>query len=235
MLDAAYVNRILSKKRMPGVIPDSGKPRLLDLCCGAGGATKGYQRAGFYVVGLDIRLQPHYCGNEFIKAPVLKWLSDNLAYVIENFDGIHASPPCQAFSKGRASNDHPNLITPLRPLLLATGLPYVLENVKFAPLHNPITLCGSMFGLTTYRDRWFETNFPVAQPPHPRHINPVAGMGMPPDGDEFMHVVGNFSDVKAGQWAMGINWMTRNELREAIPPAYTGYIATYLLKRLALC
>src|SRR4051812_17294288 len=121
---------------------------LLDLFCGAGGATKGYQRAGFHVVGVDISPQPNYCGDGFIQVDAIDFLeygADALPYTIH---AIHASPPCQRWSsKTRNPENHPDLITPMRELLEETGLPYVIENVPRSPLVNPIQLCGSSFGL----------------------------------------------------------------------------------------
>lgn len=206
---------------MPGTIPKDGRPKLLDLCCGAGGATKGYQRTGFWVTGLDNKLQPHYCGDDFIRANAVTWLRENMEYVRNTFEIIHASPPCQVYCEGSNKDMHTDLIEPLRPLLQESGLMYIIENVKWAPLKNPTELCGAMFGLGTYRDRWFETNFDVFQPPHPRHVAP----------EEMMQVVGRFGNVEAGAWAMGINWMTRDELCEAIPPAYTSYIGSFALAK----
>src|SRR5215472_2155359 len=112
------------------------RPRLLDLFCGAGGATKGYQRAGFHVTGVDIEPQPRYCGDEFIQADALEVLAD--LEFLAGFDVIHASPPCQAYSRTQrfhnVRHDHPDLLPPTRARLIASGLPYVIENVEGAPL-----------------------------------------------------------------------------------------------------
>jgi len=159
------------------------KPRLLDLFCGAGGAAKGYQRAGFYVVGVDNRPQPNYCGDEFVQADALSWLADwqelrmpgwakllstgtPLAY---NFDAIHASPPCQAYTLmrhmgKRAGEDAPDLVAVTRDLLNASGLPWVMENVVGSPLAKHLVLCGSMFGLGVRRHRIFETSHLILVP-----------------------------------------------------------------------
>lgn len=198
--------------------PGRRRPRLLDLFCGAGGCAKGYQRAGFTVVGVDHRPQPHYCGDAFVRADALEFLEQQGAA----FDAIHASPPCQAYSastrglrsRGRA---YPDLIGPLRATLQGLGRPYVIENVVGAPLRDPVLLCGSMFGLGTYRHRLFEASFPVEPPPHYWHA----------DG-ERMYVVGHFSDVPAARRAMGIEWMVRDELAQAIPPAYTEWLGRAL-------
>src|SRR5665213_3193952 len=132
------------------------RPRLLDLFSGAGGAAVGYHRAGFEVVGVDIKPQPHY-PFEFRQKDAL-WVLEG--ETMEGFDAIHASPPCQAYSKARKLQGlrHPDLIASVRELLLAISLPYVIENVPGAPLRNPVLLCGEMFGLGVRRERLFETN-----------------------------------------------------------------------------
>ncbi|MEI6305961.1 MAG: SAM-dependent methyltransferase, partial [Deltaproteobacteria bacterium] len=115
----------------------------------------------------------------------------------------------------------------------ATGKPYVIENVVGAPLENPVMLCGAMFpGLTVYRHRLFESNFPLNVPAHPDHVVPLRKMGRPPLAGEFMHVVGNFSGVARAKEAMGISWMVRDGLREAIPPAYTQFIGEQMKQHL---
>lgn len=204
--------------------------RLLDLFCGAGGCAMGYKRAGFYVVGVDIKPQPRYAGDEFVQG-------DALDYVVahgQEFDVIHASPPCQAYSKSRylQDNKHPQLIKNTRRGLRATGKPYVIENVQGAPLINPVTLVGSMFGLLTMRPRLFECNFPVpfllAPPPAAQH----AKMGRPPQEGEYVHVVGHMSNVPYCRRAMGIDWMTQAELAQAIPPAYTEWIGRHLMEHI---
>jgi DNA (cytosine-5)-methyltransferase 1 len=194
------------------------KPRLLDLFCCAGGASEGYARAGFEVVGVDIDPQPHY-PFEFHQA-------DALTFPLAGFDFIAASPPCQAHTLCQRirDNDHPELVGPIRRRLKRAGVPYAIENVVGAPLIDPIELCGAMFGLLTYRHRLFECSFQIKAPPHPDHVAPVRKMGRPVRDGEFMHVVGNFSGVALARKAMGIDWMMRDELREAIPPAYTEFI-----------
>ena len=195
----------------------------LDLFCGAGGAAMGLHRAGYEVVGIDIKPQPRY-PFQFIQANAMRLPIDLL-----QFDFIWASPPCQAYTTAQRiqKNHHPDLIAQVRKILIASGKPYVIENVPGAPLRRPIELCGSMFGLKTYRHRLFETSFPCEQPWHPAH-ELVAGqtkMGRPPKDGEYIQVVGNFSGVDAASKAMEIDWMTRDELREAIPPVYSEYFA----------
>lgn len=206
-------------------------PVLLDLCCKAGGCTRGYQQAGFRVVGLDIEPQPHYCGDEFIQMDALTYLA---TANLDRYAAIHASPPCQGYSETRRLHrkDHPMLIEPVRALLKMSGKPYVIENVKGAPLINPVLLVGSMFGLRTMRPRLFECSFPVpfqlAPPPAAKH----AKMGRPPREGEYVHVVGHMSNVAYCREAMGIDWMTQAELAKAIPPAYTQYIGERLVEHI---
>lgn len=205
------------------------KPLLLDLFCGAGGCSVGYSCAGFDVVGVDIRPQPRY-PFEFVQADALEYVA---AYG-HRFEAIHASPPCQAYSKARnlQGNAHPDLIGQVRELLRASGKPYVIENVQGAPLISPVTLVGSMFGLMTMRPRLFECSFPVpfvlAPPAQAKH----AKMGRPPKEGEYVHVVGHMSNVPYCREAMGIDWMTQGELAQAIPPAYTEFIGGYLMEAL---
>lgn len=204
------------------------RPRALDLFCCAGGASTGYHRAGFDVVGVDIQPQPHY-PFEFHQA-------DALTFPLDGFDFIAASPPCQAHTlcQRLQGNDHPELIGPIRERLRAAGVPYAIENVVGAPLIDPIELCGAMFGLRTYRHRLFECSFPVKAPLHPPHVARVRKMGRPVQDGEFMHVVGNFSGVKLAREVMGIDWMVRDELREAIPPAYSEFIGRAAIESLDL-
>lgn len=205
---------------------------LLDLFCGAGGCSVGYARAGFEVVGVDIEPHPSY-PFRFIQADVLDILDDT-GY-LESFDVLAGSPPCQAFTNAQKirGNEHPDLVAPTREAFVASGRPYVIENVPGAPLIDPVEYCGAMFdGLRTYRHRLFESNMPLEAPPHPEHRAKVTKMGRPPQEGEFMHVVGNFSGVEAGRRAMGIDWMTRDDLREAVPPAYTEHIGRQLVAQM---
>lgn len=179
----------------------------------------GLWQAGFDVTGVDIEEQPHY-PFPFIQA-------DAMAMSLRGFDFIWASPPCQAHTLAQRirKNEHPDHIPGVRAMLKRSGAgAWVIENVPGAPLVDPIELCGTMFGLTTYRHRLFETSFPIAAPSHPEHVAPLRKMGRRPAPGDFMHVVGNFSGVDQARKAMGIEWMMRDELREAIPPAYAEYI-----------
>jgi DNA (cytosine-5)-methyltransferase 1 len=190
------------------------KPRLLDLFCGAGGAAMGYSRAGFEVVGVDIKSQPHY-PFEFHQA-------DALTYPLNGFDAYHASPPCQAYSIMKnlpwvKCKEHPKLINPTRELLKKTGKFYVIENVMGAKL-DAGWLCGGMFNLGCYRHRLFETNFFWMQPGHPIHRDVI----------EHGRMLGRRGD-KAHN-SLNLEWMTQSEQSQAIPPAYTFYIGKYLLQ-----
>lgn len=183
----------------------------------------GYYMAGFEVFGVDINPQQRY-PFDFIQA-------DAIEYLIEHgneFDVIHASPPCQRYSNAQRiqGKDHPDYIARTRDAM--PDCPWIIENVLGAPLANPITLCGHTFGLGTYRHRLFETSFDIEAPEHKPHDKPTTKMGRPPRDGEMMHVVGNFSGAQAARVAMGIDWMTRDELRESIPPAYTEYIGKWI-------
>lgn len=210
------------------------KPRLLDLFCGAGGAGMGYHRAGFEVVGVDIKPQPHY-PFEFHQA-------DALTFPLDGFDAVHASPPCQRFSRSvKTANRsrHPDLLAPTRDLLIASGLPYVIENVPRAPLLDPIQLCGSAFGLPIQRHRLFESSvallsngcihdaYPAIYPPAWNRTTPLRVLSISGGyqkrqlGEDFME------QHKA---AMGVDWeIGYDELSNAIPPAYTEHIGRQLL------
>lgn len=233
------------------------KPRILDLFCGAGGCSVGYHRAGFEVVGVDIRPQPKY-PFKFFQHDALKVLEN----LVRNgnalgcfFDAIHASPPCQASSSLRSlhpDKDYPELIPPTRDLLQQTGLPYVIENVVGSKLHNPIQLCGSAFRLGVRRHRRFEANFPLMSPGCAHGLEdgdfPV-GLGSPTnairqrmarsrrltDGSvrsKIAYIYGSTrypGDLADRKRAMGIDWMTNKELTQAIPPAFTECIGSQLL------
>jgi C-5 cytosine-specific DNA methylase len=154
--------------KVTGALPNRTppRPRLLDLFCGAGGAAMGYARAGFEVVGVDIAPQPRY-PFEFHLEDALEFLP--LRRIWGDFDAIHASPPCQRWTRAQNAaqnaDGHPDLITPLRPLLEATGLPYVIENVVGAPLRDPVKVCGLSLGLGVKRHRLFESNVSLFVPP----------------------------------------------------------------------
>lgn len=193
--------------------------RALDLFCCGGGAGVGLHQAGFSVVGVDIKPQPKY-PFEFHQA-------DALDFPLDGFDFLWASPPCQAHTKAKKlqGNKHECFIERIRARFIASGKPWCIENVVGAPLQNPIMLCGEMFGLKTYRHRLFECSFPIVAPKHPIHPKQQIKMGRPVKDGDYIQVVGHFSNVPYARKAMGIDWLGQNELREAIPPAYSKYIA----------
>jgi len=266
------------------------KLRALDLFCGAGGATKGLQLAGFHVTGVDQAAQPRYCGDAFIQA-------DAITVPLDGYDFIWASPPCQAFSRLRHLHPktHPNLIPETREKLVGSGIAYCIENVAEAPLGESgflIVLCGTMFGLRTKngraelrRHRLFETSFSIALRPRCQHgyvpslsvvgkgghftapkvltvtghtpvdnqvralqtIN-VHGTGSPL-GSNFSrrpravsitgstaqtnverNIVREVFTVEQAREAMGIDWMSMKGLSQAVPPAYSHFIAEQFLR-----
>jgi DNA (cytosine-5)-methyltransferase 1 len=214
------------------------RPLLLDLFCGAGGCSVGYHRAGFDVVGIDNRPQPRY-PFPFIQGDALRPQVD-----LREFDAIHASPPCQHYSVLSKMNKHktyPDLVQPIRAMLEASGLPWVIENVMGAPLRNAIKLCGSQFGLETTtalhgkvhlrRHRLFESNYLLTQakPCSCRgrlHV-PVFGHGA--GGVKHSRMRGK-GVAQAAREVMGIDWMNRHELDQSIPPAYTEFIGRQLIR-----
>lgn len=230
------------------------KPKLLDLFCGAGGASMGYYRAGFEVEGVDIKPQPHY--------PFKFYLADALKFPLEGYDVYHASPPCQGYSimlnlpwlRGRT---YPKLIPVVRELFVATDKPYVIENVTGARYCQSLPeglqagyLCGQMFGLPIFRHRYFETNFAWFQPGHPKHQGHIRdGRKLGAKAREIVvrkggqiygfdrpeSAVGHAAvgGISARQ-VLGVEWMNRDEATQAIPPVYTEYIGKYLLQALEL-
>lgn len=222
------------------------KPRALDLFCGAGGATKGLQMAGFHVTGVDIKAQPRYCGDVFLQANALDILN---ATPCESFDLIWTSPPCQAHTSMKTmhnAKEHADLIPAVRAELIRKPVPYVIENVEGAPLYSPILLCGTMFNLgcedaELRRHRLFECSFPMLFP-ECRHGQRAAaigvyggllrnrkrtigvyGEGVRDSVRKIDRGVEDFN-VHQGREAMGIDWMTLAELCQAIPPAYAEFI-----------
>lgn len=218
----------------------SERPRLLDLFCGAGGAARGYHDAGFEVVGVDIKRQPNY-PYEFICEDATKFLDSFWhpypVWKISDFDAIHASPPCQSFTAYRRKGhgvgvDYPDLIAKVREDLEDTGLPYVIENVPGAPLDNPVQLCGSSFGLDVRRHRLFESNVPMMVPPcdHSWQTPRFPGATNREPLSRSTVEIGVWRiPLDVQHWAMGIDWMTLEELSEAIPPVYTAHVGSYLM------
>lgn len=216
------------------------RPLLVDLFCKAGGAGKGYHDAGFDVLGVDIEPQPNY-PFEFVQA-------DALTFPLGGFDAIHASPPCQAHVKGLGAvnarlgrtSRHRDLIPQTRARLVAAGLPYVIENVEGAPLLSPIKLCGSSFGLKVQRHRLFESNVAMLAPPCAHHLQTEkkywtsvsSHRGGNRRTSTVVQVYGNGGGSDLWAEAMGIGWMTKAELTQAIPPAFTAWVGSYLMAAL---
>lgn len=215
------------------------RPLLLDLFCGAGGAGEGYRRAGFDVIGIDID-EHDYRPGHFIRGDALSALRDLLTWD-RTPDLIHASPPCQRYSVATGIDKqkrHPDLVGPVRDLLLATGIPYVIENVPRAPLRSPAILCGSSFDLAVRRHRAFETHgFTLDSTgcDHAAQGIPVGVYGQHPDRRGYMRPGGTRRAVKAVSdahacAAMGIDWpMPWREVVDAIPPAYSEYVGRAFL------
>lgn len=207
---------------------------ILDLYCGAGGMGQGLRQAGFEIIGVDIEHQARYPG-DFIEADALDFLRDLLAdegpWSVSHFAAVHASPPCQASTRLRTrwpGRSWPELIAPTRELMIEVGLPYVIENVEGAKLLDPVILCGSMFGLAVRRHRLFETSFAL-QAPRCRHAEQgrVVGVyGHTGSGADRGRAKGEGRRNDVAEWrdAMGIDWMTRDELAQAIPPAYGEHV-----------
>ena len=210
------------------------RPLLLDLFCCEGGAATGYHRAGFDVLGVDIEPQPRY-PFRFVQA-------DAMTYPLDGFDAIHASPPCQDYSKNlrHQASGYPQLIDPIRDRLIASGVPWVIENVEGAPL--PVQddlfgaygteLCGTMFGLRVWRHRLFETSFPIAAPRGCNHATRPLNPYRQSSRVLMAGIVGGEWSTQEEPWRaeMGVRWMSRDGAREAIPPAYTEYIGRQLIK-----
>lgn len=211
-------------------LPEGGmKLRALDLFCGAGGVSVGLERAGFDVVGVDIKPQPRHRGGRFVQA-------DALEYSLDGFDFIWASPPCQAFTAYKRRPDHvkacDDLIPVMRDRLVASGTPYCIENVAGSSLNATAMLCGSMFGLHVRRHRYFECSFGFLTPDCRHDALPRQY----PSATNRRHLR---RTVEVGVWripldvqqrAMGIDWMTRKELSQAIPPAYSEYIGRHAIE-----
>ena len=230
----------------------ANKPKALDLFCGAGGATKGLQRAGFVVHGIDVKPQPRYCGEGFTQADALacgtyEWF--------RQFDFIWASPPCQAHTAMRTMPDaktHLDLIPKTRELLRGSRLPYVIENVPGAPLLRPVMLCGTMFDLGVEdaelrRHRIFESSLCILAPNCRHGHRDVIGVYGGHQRNRRRRTIGVYGEwcrdsvrkvdrgvadftVEQGRVAMGIPWMTVAELCEAIPPAYAEFIGRQVME-----
>ena len=202
--------------------------RLLDLFCGVGGASAGYAEAGFNVTGIDLKHGKRY-PYTYIKGNVLDYLKD--LQFLRSFDVIHASPPCQTHSitqhlrnaQGKTTSKL-DLIPETRAALIASGVPYIIENVPGSPLIDPIQLCGSAFNLKVRRHRLFESNMHLqgTECNHKAQGRPVGVYGSL--NDEIPKGGKTATNINEARQAMGIEWGIWTELVEAIPPTYTKYL-----------
>lgn len=214
--------------------------KLLDLFCGAGGAAMGYHRAGFEIVGVDNKPQPHY-PFEFIRADALEFLA--APTLLAGFDVAHASPPCKSENPLRHLHEagHPDLLTPTLKALTRLAVPWVVENVAgSSKLPGAAILCGAAFGLHANcadgtvrplrRHRRFASNtFLMSTPCGCTGRQPVGVYGY--GGGGQMTRGYKATRVEAAE-ALGIGWMTKAEMSQAIPPAYTQFIGEQLLEHL---
>lgn len=210
------------------------KPKVVVFFSGQGGACKGLEDAGWEVVhAVDIALQPHYYRPDvFEQADAIA----GFGRIISAYrpQAIWGSPPCQAHTLAQKiqGREHPQLIAPFRELCVGSGLPYVIENVEGAPLKDPIMLCGTMFPpLRTRRHRLFESNVLLTAPLHGADPSQIK-MGRPLREGDWYQAVGNFSNVPYVRANMGVPWMTREGIRECIPPVYAEYVGRQLLEAL---
>ncbi len=200
--------------------------RALDLFCGAGGATRGIQIAGYHVTGIDNRPQPRYCGNRFFQDDAMAWLRGERER-LDSFDLIWLSPPCQRYSNLTPTSykaTHPDLLPAVLELARTQPVPYVCENVESTQslMRNPLFLCGTMFGLNIWRHRWFEIgnvpNLFFLLPPCNHDGHPVLISGT-------TRLAGRRENTVAERRAAAqIDWMTKTELDNAIPPAYSCFL-----------
>ena len=205
--------------------------KLLDLFCGAGGASVGYHAAGFEVTGIDLKHGKRY-PFQYIKGNVLEYLNKDF---LNQFDVIHASPPCQTHSitkhlrnaQGKSTSKI-DLIPETRAALIASGKPYIIENVIGSPLINPVMLCGSAFGLKVRRHRIFESNMPLKGTTcnHKAQGRPIGVYGSMKD--EIPNGGKTAESIEQARDAMGMPWAIWSELVEAIPPMYTEYLGKQL-------
>jgi len=234
IMDRCPPETIEGKESAAGQLFHASSCSLLDLFCGAGGAGEGYQRAGFDVTGVDIKPMlnnPH----RFIRGDALEYLEAHG----HEYDAIHASPPCQRYSTAtREAEKHPDLYVKTRDILSGFDAPWVIENVIGAPYSHGVKLCGTMFGLDEdgewiQRHRNFETSWLMFQP-ECNHLKTQRAITI--TGHCFLTVTKDCArhsrqgSFDLCQRLMGIDWMSRKELVQAIPPAYTEFIGRDLMR-----
>jgi len=221
------------------------RPRGLDLFCGAGGCSRGYADAGFDMTGVDINPQPHY-PYQFVQADWAEYLTEHW----REYDFIHASPPCQAYSGMRritlarygSAPEHPDLIPAVREALERTGKSFVIENVPGAPLQTQLVLCGAAMGLPHLaRHRHFESNLLIMSGPpcqHRRNSYTIGIYGDKPDGRRVSYrqhrLVRVARSLDEASREMGIDWMDWSEITQAIPPVYCCFIGAQVMQHLWL-
>lgn len=230
------------------------RPLALDLFCKAGGASMGLYRAGFDVIGVDIEKQPRY-PFRFVQADALRPPFD-----LAQFDFIWASPVCHRYTRIWRGQEHkreqyPDFIPATRAMLLANGGPFCMENVEGAPLRPDVVLSGAQFDLDIVRNRVFEIEgFAVPFSLVPQQARKVSDGGLAcvagngannawnvrkqrgpytkwGDLPEILKARLRARNCAAG-WreAMQISWMTRDELAQAVPPAYSEFIGRAALR-----
>ncbi len=206
--------------------------RVADLGCGAGISSDGYAGAGFEVTGFDN--DPKVARYYPYKFELADMRDIPAAFLRKNFDLVHLGAPCQRWSKMLACRpglalEYPDLITPVRPVLIESGLPFVIENVEGSPLIDPIWLCGFMFGKELYRHRGFETGNGLAVPPlrHPEHVKRASKAGHWEPGT-VMSIAGHVAPIGLARELMGMTrYVPREQLTEAAPAYYTAYVAAH--------
>lgn len=239
--------------------PRDHRPRALDLFAGGQGAAVGYARAGFEVHAVDIA--PHALHPEiasFTTADAFEVLAD--VDYCRSFDIITASPPCQDHSVLLAVSGGTGTGWMLRATLEALtviGRPYVVENVGSArALRGELMLCGTMFGLGAMcadgvhrqlrRHRLFASDVFLVPPGPCRHAGrgrssvhgggtrhpTISVVGQGPNRPRTGARRGWQASKSEAVEAMGIDWMVRTDLSQAIPPAYTQWIGAQMIDQL---
>lgn len=209
----------------------TGKPRALELFCRQGGSAMGLYRAGFDVHGVDIEPQPRFPFS-FAQADAIEYVRDHG----HQFNLISGGPPCQRYSLTQRiqGNEHPDLIGAFREAAQASGQPYLIENVEEARplLIDPVMMCGYSFGMRTDRHRLFESSVPLFELAHRKHEQQKVKMGRALQPGDRYHAIGNFSGVPYVRADMDVGWMSREGIRECVPPAFTEFIGRQIIEQL---